>query len=69
MGDAELSQLIFMRREAFLACPSAHAGCSASFRSLTSVLEKQVELADGVVGMDAVSMLRTEAWLLSGWSA
>jgi hypothetical protein len=69
MGDAELSQLVFMTHEVFLACPSAHAGCSANFRGLASVLGKRAELADGVVGMDAVSMLRTEAWLLSGWSA
>src|SRR5216683_3552858 len=66
IGDAELSQLVFMHRAAFLACPSAHAGCSASFKGLASVLEKRVQLADGVVGMDAVGMLRTEAWLLSG---
>ena len=69
IGDAELSQLVFMHRAAFLACPSAHAGCSASFKGLASVLEKRVQLTDGVVGMDAVGMLRTEAWLLSGWSA
>ena len=43
-----------MHREAFLACPSAHAGCSAGFKRLASVLEKRVQLADGVVGMDAV---------------
>ena len=55
-----------MHREAFLACPSAHAGCSASFKGLASVLEKRVQLADGVVGMDAVGMLRTDVWLLSG---
>ena len=69
IGDAELSQLVFMHREAFLASPSAHAGCSASFKGLASILEKRVQLTDGGVGMDAVGMLRTEAWLLSGWGA
>ena len=69
IGDAELSQLVFMHREAFLACPSAHAGCSASFKDLASILERRVRLANGGVGMDAVGMLRTEAWLLSGWGA
>lgn len=69
IGNAELSQLVFMHREAFLASPSAHAGCSASFKGLASILEKRVQLADGGVGMDAVGMLRSEAWLLSGWSA
>jgi len=62
IGDAELSQLVFMHRAAFLAC-------SASFKGLASVLEKRVQLVDGVVGMDAEGMLRTEAWLLSGWGA
>jgi hypothetical protein len=69
IGDAELSQLVFMHREAFLASPSAHAGCSTSFRGLATILEKRVQLPGGAVGMDAVGMLRTEAWLLSGWSA
>jgi hypothetical protein len=69
IGDAELSQLVFMHREAFLANPSAHAGCSASFKGLASILEKRVQLTDGDVGMQAVGMLRSEAWLLSGWSA
>jgi len=58
-----------MHREAFLVSPSAHAGCSASFKGLASILEKRVQLTDGGVGMDAVGMLRTEAWLLSGWGA
>ena len=70
IGDAELSQLVFMHREAFLACPSAHTGCSASFTGLASLLERRLqEPAGGSLGMDAVGMLRTEAWLLSGWSA
>jgi hypothetical protein len=59
-----------MHREAFLACPSAHTGCSASFKGLASLLERRVQQpAGGSLGMDAVGMLRTEAWLLSGWSA
>ena len=70
IGDAELSQLVFMHREAFLACPSAHTGCSASFKGLASLLERRIQQpASGSLGMDAVGMLRTEAWLLSGWSA
>ncbi|KAH9978440.1 hypothetical protein BJV77DRAFT_967743 [Russula vinacea] len=70
IGDAELSELVFMHREAFLACPSAHTGCSASFKGLASLLERRVQQpAGGSLGMDAVGMLRTEAWLLSGWSA
>jgi len=68
MRNAELSQLVFSHREAFLACPSAHRGCSTGFKGLASILEK-AQLADGSVGMDVVGMLRTEAWLLSGWSA
>jgi len=56
IGDAELSQLVIIYPEAFLACPSAHAGCSVIFK----------RLADGAVGMDAVGMPRTDAWLLSG---
>jgi hypothetical protein len=51
-------------REAFLACLLAHAGCSVRFKGLASILEKRVQLVDGVVGTDAVS---TEAWSLSGW--
>jgi len=58
-----------MHREAFLASPSAHAGCSTSFKGLATILEKRVQLPGGAVGMDVVGMLRTEAWLLSGWSA
>lgn len=69
VGDGELSQLVFTHREAFLACPSAHAGCSAGFKGLASLLEKRVQVRGGSLGMDAVGMLRTEAWLLSGWSA
>ena len=69
MRDAELSQLVFSHREAFMACPSAHRGCSAGFKGLASVLDKQAQLVDGSIGMDVVGMLRTEAWLLSGWSA
>ncbi|KAF8501784.1 hypothetical protein F5888DRAFT_1801289 [Russula emetica] len=70
IGDAELSQLVFMHRAAFLECPSAHAGCSASFKGLASLLEKRIQQpAGGSLGMDAVGMLRTEAWYLSGWSA
>ena len=69
IGDAELSQLVFMHREAFLASPSAHAGCSTSFKGLATILEKRVQLPDAGVGMDVVGMLRTEAWLLSGWSS
>ncbi|KAI9507323.1 hypothetical protein F5148DRAFT_1285345 [Russula earlei] len=69
IGDAELSQLVFSHREAFLACPSAHAGCSTGFKGLASVLEKRAQIEDGSVGMDVVGMLRTEAWLLSGWGA
>lgn len=70
IGDAELSQLVFMHRAAFLECPSAHAGCSASFTGLASLLEKRIQQpAGGSLGMDAVGMLRTEAWYLSGWSA
>lgn len=69
IGDAELSQLVFAHREAFLACPSAHAGCSAGFKGLASHFEKRAQPMDGSIGMDAVGMLRTEAWLLSGWSA
>lgn len=69
IGDAELSQLVFMHRAAFLECPSAHAGCSASFTGLASLLEKRLQQpAGGSLGMDAVGMLRTEAWYLSGWS-
>ena len=59
IGDAELSQLVIMHPEAFLACPSAHAGCPIIFK----------RLANGVVGMNAVGMLRTNAWLLLWWSA
>ena len=71
IGDAELSQLVFMHRAAFLERPSAHAGCSASFTGLASLLEKRriQQPAGGSLGMDAVGMLRTEAWYLSGWSA
>ncbi|KAI0280299.1 hypothetical protein BGY98DRAFT_964835 [Russula aff. rugulosa BPL654] len=71
IGDAELSQLVFMHRAAFLECPSAHAGCSASFTGLASLFEKRLEQpAGGSLGsMDAVGMLRTEAWYLSGWSS
>ncbi|KAH9980464.1 hypothetical protein BJV74DRAFT_856841 [Russula compacta] len=69
IGDAELSQLVFAHREAFLACPSAHTGCSAGFKGLASHFEKRAQPVHGSVGMDAVGMLRTEAWLLSGWSA
>ncbi|KAN0113460.1 hypothetical protein V8E52_007741 [Russula decolorans] len=69
IGDAELSQLVFMHRAAFLESPSAHAGCSASFTGLASLLEKRIQQpAGGSLGMDAVGMLRTEAWYLSGWS-
>ncbi|KAI9429827.1 hypothetical protein H4582DRAFT_2064594 [Lactarius indigo] len=69
VSDCELSQLIFAHREAFLSCPSAHAGCSAGFNVLASLLEKFAQPTDGGVGMDVVRMLRTEAWLLSGLSA
>ncbi|KAI0248903.1 hypothetical protein BJV78DRAFT_1232371 [Lactifluus subvellereus] len=69
VGDGELSQLVFTHREAFLVCPSAHAGCSAGLKGLASLLEKRVQVRGGSLGMDAVGMLRTEAWLLSGWSA
>ncbi|KAI9442047.1 hypothetical protein BJY52DRAFT_463325 [Lactarius psammicola] len=70
VSDGELSQLIFAHREAFLSCPSAHAGCSAGFGILASLLEKFARPTDGGgVGMDVVRMLRTEAWLLSGLSA
>jgi hypothetical protein len=70
IGDVELSQLVFMHRAAFLECPSAHAGCSASFTGLASLLEKRLQQpAGGSLGMDAVGMLRTEAWYLSGWSS
>ncbi|KAI0283508.1 hypothetical protein BC826DRAFT_1059966 [Russula brevipes] len=68
IDDAELSQLVFTHREAFLASPSAHTGCSAGFKGLASLLEKRAQPADGSIGMDTVGMLRTEAWLLSGWS-
>ncbi|KAH8976576.1 hypothetical protein EDB86DRAFT_3024038 [Lactarius hatsudake] len=69
VSDCELSQLIFAHREAFLSCPSAHAGCSAGFGVLASLLEKFAQPTDGGIGMDVVRMLRTEAWLLSGLSA
>ncbi|KAH8991177.1 hypothetical protein EDB92DRAFT_1861317 [Lactarius akahatsu] len=69
VSDCELSQLIFAHREAFLSCPSAHAGCSAGFGVLASLLEKFAQPTDGGSGMDVVRMLRTEAWLLSGLSA
>lgn len=69
VSDCELSQLIFAHREAFLSCPSAHAGCSAGFGVLASLLEKFAQPTDGGIGMDLVRMLRTEAWLLSGLSA
>ncbi|KAH9033217.1 hypothetical protein EDB83DRAFT_2525493 [Lactarius deliciosus] len=67
VSDCELSQLIFAHREAFLSCPSAHAGCSAGFGVLASLLEKFAQPTDGGIGV--VRMLRTEAWLLSGLSA
>lgn len=66
VSDIELSQLIFAHREAFLSCPSAHAGCSAGFKVLASHLEKLAQPMDSGAGMDVVRMLRTEAWLLSG---
>lgn len=66
VSDNELSQLIFAHREAFLSCPSAHAGCSAGFKVLASHLEKLAQPMDSGAGMDVVRMLRTEAWLLSG---
>ena len=69
VSDSELSQLVFSHREAFLSCPSAHAGCSAGFHVLASLLEKLAQPMDGSAGMDVVRMLRTEAWLLSGLSA
>lgn len=62
VSDGELSQLVFAHREAFLSCPSAHAGCSAGFGVLASLLEKTAQ------PVDVVRMLRTEAWLLSGLS-
>ena len=61
VGDCELSQLVFTHRQAFLACPSAHAGCSAGFRGLASLLEQRIQVTNGSLGMDAVGMLRTEA--------
>jgi hypothetical protein len=57
----ESSQLIFVPREPFLSCPSAHTGCSAGFKVLASVLEGRVQLADGVVDMDAVGSLTHSA--------
>ena len=69
VSDDELSQLIFRHREAFLSCPSAHAGCSAGFNVLASLLEKLAQPMEGGAGMDVVRMLRTESWLLSGLSA
>ncbi|KAN0132360.1 hypothetical protein V8E53_009786 [Lactarius tabidus] len=69
VSDSELSQLIFAHREAFLSCPSAHAGCSAGFNVLASLLEKLAQPMDGSAGIDVVRTLRTEAWLLSGISA
>ncbi|KAH9970567.1 hypothetical protein BGW80DRAFT_558732 [Lactifluus volemus] len=69
IGDGDLSQLVFTHRQAFLACPSAHAGCSAGFKGLATLLENGVQITNGNLGIDAVGMLRTEAWLLSGWGA
>lgn len=67
IGDAELSQLVFMHREAFMTCRSAHTGCSQSFKELAFFFEKRMQRpAGGSLGMDAVGMLRAEAWLLSG---
>ncbi|KAF8268468.1 hypothetical protein EI94DRAFT_1727596 [Lactarius quietus] len=69
VNDSELSQLVFAHREAFLSCPSAHAGCSAGFNILASLLEKLAQPMESGAGVDVVRMLRTEAWLLSGLSA
>ncbi|KAI0267833.1 hypothetical protein BC834DRAFT_60660 [Gloeopeniophorella convolvens] len=60
IADGELSQLIFAHRDAYLAYPRAHTGCSAGFSRLAAFVEQRADMA---------GLLRSEAWLLSGWSS